>query len=246
VPTIVPLRLGTLDLATSVFDLTAGPSVRPVAVWAWLVRFSGGAVLIDAGTPRPEWCAAHTKPVRDAAEGDLIRALARHDMTPEDVRVVALTHLHWDHCGGLEIFDHAEILVQQSELHYAQAPLWAHESSFGYAQRYLLNAEPLRSAVAVNGDAQVKPGLRLVHTPGHTPGSQSVIIGDGSTSAILVGDTIGVAASVGSGPGGRNVPGSVFVRLDDYIDTLDRLARMPGRILPGHEPSIAADAPIDV
>ncbi|HEX9476240.1 MAG TPA: MBL fold metallo-hydrolase, partial [Candidatus Dormibacteraeota bacterium] len=71
-----------------------------------------GAILVDTGVGWPydmlkEWKIVN----RHAAD-----ALAEHDLSPADVRIVINTHLHFDHCGQNAVFKHAPFYVQRAEL----------------------------------------------------------------------------------------------------------------------------------
>jgi N-acyl homoserine lactone hydrolase len=89
---------------------------------------------------------------------------------PRDVVCVINTHLHFDHCGGNVLFPGVPIHVQAREL--AQA-----RSEPGYTVREWVDA-PGVIYVEHDGEADVLPGLRLIPTPGHTAGHQSVLVND--------------------------------------------------------------------
>jgi hypothetical protein len=72
-----------------------------------------------------------------------------------------------------------------------------------------------------------------------------LVVGEGSGSAILAGDTVSIQANQ-TRPDGRIQPGGVFVRLHEYVQTPSRLSHLPGKVLPGHEPAVAADVPLAV
>jgi N-acyl homoserine lactone hydrolase len=120
-----------------------------------------GAILVDTGVGWPtelvdEWRVVN----RHAAD-----ALAEHDLSPADVRIVINSHLHFDHCGQNAVFKHAPFYIQRSELARARKEEHTTSEWFDFAgARFEL----------LDGDAQIADGVRVVATPGHTVGHQSV------------------------------------------------------------------------
>lgn len=143
-------------------------------VHGFVVMHPKGCVLVDTGVGGPdEWLADWRVVNRTAAE-----ALAEHDLVPGDVALVVNTHLHFDHCGQNAVFRHAPFYMQRSELQRARRESPALTDWFDFAgARFEL----------LDGDADVLPGVRVVATPGHTVGHQSVLVaGDGEE--LLIGD----------------------------------------------------------
>ncbi|GAC1647036.1 MAG: hypothetical protein NVS9B11_19350 [Candidatus Dormibacteraceae bacterium] len=134
-----------------------------------------GAILVDTGVGWPTELVHEWKVVnRHAAE-----ALAEHDLSPADVRVVINSHLHFDHCGQNAVFKHAPFYVQRSELERARREKSVANEWFDFAgARFEL----------IDGDAQIADGVRVVATPGHTVGHQSVIVDTDDGGAVMIGD----------------------------------------------------------
>jgi N-acyl homoserine lactone hydrolase len=134
-----------------------------------------GAILVDTGVGWPtelvkEWRVVN----RHAAD-----ALAEHDLSPADVRIVINSHLHFDHCGQNAVFKHAPFYIQRTELMRARREAGPTAEWFDFAgARFEL----------LDGDAEIAEGVRVVATPGHTVGHQSVLVeGDGGVS-VMIGD----------------------------------------------------------
>jgi N-acyl homoserine lactone hydrolase len=145
-------------------------------VHGFVVTFPGGAALVDTGVGGPQqWLTDWRVVNRSAAD-----ALDEIGLTPGDIGLVINTHLHFDHCGQNAVFKHAPFYLQRTELTRArrESPQLAGWFDFMNARFELLD-----------GDAEVLPGLRVIATPGHTAGHQSVLVesADGG-SDVLIGD----------------------------------------------------------
>ena len=101
------------------------------------------------------------------------------DKIPRDVVCVINTHLHFDHCGGNRLFAGIPIYVQRLEREAARAegytiPEWVEFDGAQY--------------VELEGGEEVLPGVRVIPTPGHTPGHQSVLIETDDGLVVVGGD----------------------------------------------------------
>src|SRR6184192_3676364 len=105
-----------------------------------------GAILVDTGVGWPtelvEWKVVN----RHAAD-----ALAEHDLSPADVRIVINSHLHFDHCGQNAVFKHAPFYIQRSELARARKSGDAIEW-FDFAGAFFL---------MVDGATEIAEGVRV-------------------------------------------------------------------------------------
>lgn len=149
---------------------------------AFAVRAGDGPVtLVDAGIGPADSLAASWAPV----PGRLPAELAAAGIDPADVRTVVLTHLHTDHVGWAgALFPNADHLIQRAEVD-------ALELFHPELPARLLT--PLRAAGrlrVVDGETPLTPGVRLLHTPGHTPGHQSVLVEADDERLLITGDLL--------------------------------------------------------
>jgi glyoxylase-like metal-dependent hydrolase (beta-lactamase superfamily II) len=158
----------------------------------WWLRFrsyairhgDGPVTLVDAGIGPVGSLAADWAPV----PGRLPDELAAAGIAPGDVATIVLTHLHNDHMGWAvphdSPFTSARVVVQQADVDIYKA-------NRDTAGQFDVLIEPLLAQGRLQvlaGDAQLGPGVRIVATPGHTPGHQSVLVEDGDESLLVAGD----------------------------------------------------------
>jgi glyoxylase-like metal-dependent hydrolase (beta-lactamase superfamily II) len=154
------LRLHLADVVYPAWHPNDG--VGPV--YAFAVTTSEGTILVDTGIgPANATIDAIYRPTRYNLEG----ALRLAGIAPASVVAVVNSHLHFDHCGNNAAFPGIPTWVQAVELEAAKAPRYTIPEFFeAPGVRY----QP------IDGPAEVVPGVRIVATPGHTAGHQSVLV----------------------------------------------------------------------
>ncbi|MDQ1548290.1 MAG: N-acyl homoserine lactone hydrolase [Actinomycetota bacterium] len=258
---IRPEHVGPTRKSQTNWLLTSRTWTEPLPINVYVIEHERGLLLFDTGQDRASVTDPHYFPGGplgaiyarlarfDIAEGDtLTRQLAAAGFDIADVRVAILSHLHQDHIGGLPELGHAEILVSEEEL--------ADTARRGAELRGLLRKhinlpglrwKPIdfspRSDVApfVSGYDVFEDGsLVLLSTPGHTPGSMSLLVRrPGHAPLLLVGDLTYDVERMLRG----DVPGSgdkaEMHRSSDLVAALRE--RMPDLvILAAHDPGAAA------
>jgi len=170
-----------------------GDDAWPWHVHAFAVRTSSRLVLVDSGL-------GHFPPYRPWAEHtEREPALARAAVAVDDVTDVVLTHLHADHAGGVATPDGAP-RFPNARVHVHAADR-AHFDRVGeddgyHAAREIAALDRNGRVETTQDDHEIVRGVRVLHTPGHTPGHRSVLIEDGDARLVLAGDVLHVPAQV--------------------------------------------------
>jgi N-acyl homoserine lactone hydrolase len=195
--------------------------------YAHAVAHRDGVFLFDNGVGfgDPNVEATFTPRVRRLTD-----ALAEHDISFTDVTGVANCHLHFDHCGqngavppGIPIF------VQRAE--------WAMVHEPDYTVPKWVDVPGL-SYELLDGELEVAPGIRIVPTPGHTSGHQSVALDTEDGTVVLAGQAVQSLAEW-DGASSPRESGESTARDDRYADSVARLRHLdPVRVHFAHDAAV--------
>ena len=149
-----------------------------------------GRVLVETGVG--ERMDERHRAQRGVGGDAVLPALRSAGFDPDTVDIVALSHLHFDHAGGIlkadggAAFPRARIVAQQVEWQFALGTNPRLQAS--YDQDELRLAEPVARAGAADGDEEVLPGVSVVRTGGHSGGHQAIVVRGPSGTVGFFGD----------------------------------------------------------
>lgn len=152
--------------------------------------------------------------------------LARLGYAPSDITTVVLTHLHEDHVGSLHLFSHATIVLARAEydartsLVFGLVPL-AHPRSIDMVRdwRPVDFADPGIGGFTRSKNLTADGRVKLLPTPGHSPGSTSVLVDMGEYRILLPGDAIYTIRHLATTDVRQLQAGNP----DDFVDSIRRL-----------------------
>lgn len=165
-----------------------------------------------------------------------VRALG---IDPDEVGLVVNTHLHWDHCSNNHLFPNARIAVQQREIAFARNPVVWHRRQFedllGVTASWLRAEERIDP---IDGDTELAPGLSVVSLPGHTPGSQGVVVEAETNRYLIAGDCVDLYENWEGDAEAVRIPSGFFTDLVAYEQSLRRIERLDCEVIPSHDPLV--------
>ena len=164
-------RATVTPVLTADVGIEAGSGGR-MPVYVHLIDHGGTRILVDTGIKDQHPALSDMDP--------RLRAWTE-EVDLASIDIVVNTHLHADHCGGNHLFESRPVYVQRRELDDAL-------SLEDYTLREWVEAPGVRYT-AVDGETEVVPGIRLLPAPGHTDGSQIVVVDSGEQLLVIAGDT---------------------------------------------------------
>ena len=207
----------------------------PLDFFIFLIRGNGRTFVVDTGFLQ-----------RDAVSRrrDMFclpqEALARLGVDAATVGDVVITHMHWDHAGGIDAFPRATFHVREADIQFCTGRCMCH-----HGMRRHFELEHVLSAMRAlysermrfhDGVSELAPGITLHEVGGHAAGIQVVRVPTARGWVVLASDTAHYWDNVRK----RNpMPWIIDMRqMMDGFDTLNQLADGPDHIIPGHDPEL--------
>lgn len=201
-------------------------------VYGYVIDHPDGAIVVDTGVGfGNDFIDEVYRPECEQLEN----TLSAKGVDPTSVIAVVNSHLHFDHCGQNRFLPDVPVYAQRAEWEAAELP------RFTIPEWALIDASRRR---VLDGDEEIAPGLRVVATPGHTPGHQSVLIdGDPDGPTLVAAQACYTCAEFAAG-----APAAVDMHdetwLDAGIDSLRRLRALhPAVAHFSHDPTVYQSPP---
>ncbi|MEM9853687.1 MAG: N-acyl homoserine lactonase family protein [Pseudomonadota bacterium] len=201
----------------------------------WLLESDGRKILVDTGYDAAEGLARGRPIAKDPRE-----ALAPLGVSADDIEDIIVTHLHYDHAGGLHLFPNARLHLQEAEMAFATGPCMCHG-----ALRAPFTADHVCEAVRrlhagrlrfYDGDGEMAEGVTLHRIGGHSRGLQAVRVRTSAGWLCLASDAAHYYENAF-----HDKPFPIVVDVENMLTGFKKiraLASEPGLLIPGHDPLV--------
>jgi glyoxylase-like metal-dependent hydrolase (beta-lactamase superfamily II) len=234
------VRFGILP-AFSVSGLVAGAErdrKLDIPVMVWLLKGSNGrTVLIDSGFYRQklldQW-----KPQNFRTPAAAVEAAG---VSPDAITDIVISHAHWDHVDGADLFPNAAVWIQREEYRYYTGEAWHARNTHGG-----VDAEDMLALLKINtqgrlrfvegDDQEIIPGIRCYIGGRHTRESQFCSVKLASGTAVFTSDNVYLYENFD-----KHVPIAQTLDAASNLKAQDRaksLASDPRLLVPGHDPAV--------
>jgi len=209
-----------------------------IAMVVWLIRGGGRNILFDSGYHRDTF-------LKDFPSTGYIRpdeAVKLAGVQPEEITDIVVSHSHWDHLGGIDLFPKAAVWIQKEEFRYYTGEAWQPGGNHGgidpedVQQLVRLNTEG-RLHLVDGDDVEIFPGIRAYTGARHTYASQYLRV-DGNPPFVLASDNCYLYRNLS-----EHKASATFSDADHptNIKNQERMIQLaggnPDRVIPGHDAS---------
>jgi glyoxylase-like metal-dependent hydrolase (beta-lactamase superfamily II) len=206
-----------------------------IAFTVWLIRGAGHNILFDTGFHRSRWFEQWH--ITDYLSPDA--AVREAGVKPEDVTDIVVSHAHWDHMGGIDLFPKATVWIQKEEFRYYTGDAWQKDGQHGgidpddIQQLVRLNVEG-RLRLVDGDNVEIIPGIRVFTGARHTYASEYLRV-QGNPSFVLASDNAYFYRNLT-----EHLASATFSDADHAANIKNQarmaeLAGSPDRVIPGHD-----------
>ncbi len=209
-----------------------------IQMMVWLLKGSDGTnILVDSGFYRDKFFKQWK--VKDFVKPS--EAISKVGLKPEDINDLIITHMHWDHADGMDLFPKARVWIQQDEYSYYTGEAWQPGGSHGG-----VDAEDVLALVRVNTQGRVRlvrgddqggiEGIKFYTGGRHTHASQYVSVNTKSGTAVVASDNLYLYENLDKRAAIAqtwDAPSNLKAQ-----DRMKQLASNPRLIIPGHDPAV--------
>ncbi len=204
----------------------------------WLIQGGGRNLLLDSGFHRPGWIERFR--VTDYIRPD--EAVRQAGVAPAAIHDIVLSHAHWDHAGGIDLFPEATVWMQREEFAYYTGPAWQEGGKRGGIDpediQQLLRRNVAGKLRLIEGDdREILPGIRVYTGARHTYASQYLRI-EGQPPFVLASDNCYLYRNLETQTA---IPTFEAADQESNLKELERMIRLAGsrdRVIPGHDPLV--------
>jgi glyoxylase-like metal-dependent hydrolase (beta-lactamase superfamily II) len=189
-------------------------------------------ILVDAGVSDPKQVAALECQYSWTSDTNPVSQLRRLGVDPTSIEYLVITHLHWDHGGNIKAFPNAKVFVRREELKEAYVPVVKGDMNY---HRVDYDHESIKWELLENGvDHELVDGVTLLSVPGHTAGTQNVLVETSEGPVIYASDSVYWYRSWNEG----RIPGICY-SVPQFLNSIAKMKSIKGvKVIPGHEPTI--------
>ena len=214
-----------------------------IQMMVWLLKGPAGRnILVDSGFYRDKF-------FKQWKVKDFIKpsdAVAKFGLKPEEITDIIITHMHWDHADGFDLFPKASVWIQKDEYVYYTGEAWQSKNTHGG-----IDPEDVMAMVKLNLEGRVKlingddqepiPGVRCYTGGRHTYASQFVGVSTTAGVVIIASDNLYLYENLE-----QRAPIAQTLDADSNLKAQDRMkeiASRPDLIVPGHDPAVFVKFP---
>jgi glyoxylase-like metal-dependent hydrolase (beta-lactamase superfamily II) len=212
------------------------------AMMVWLLKGPGKRiVLVDAGFYRDEFLQEY-HPADYRRPSDALSAMG---IAPSNVTDIIISHVHWDHLDGADLFPNARIWIQRAEYEYYVGPNGEalHSDISAVDAPMLVRLKAAGRVQLVEGDAkEIIPGIRVFTGGRHTYASEYAVVNTRAGSVVIASDNVYLYENLD-----RHVAiGTTFDAVANLAaqDRMVGLAAAKRLIVPGHDPAVFDRFPV--